>query len=158
LVPDPPAHPAEAEPLDQINPQGNGEKLKQREHEMRFNRKIQIGRLKEVSFANPSDLISHTPHIVDFTDMLDDGIRVDDIELSIAEHRHIPGVTKNTGHIWVRRRRWFRIKKDDFNVWLANEPDRFPDVLPTANVKYSQGPLQTRDGIDEALVAFAPEP
>jgi len=70
--------------LNEVHLYRERQELEQRKHEVRLDREVSVWSLQKVPFTDPSHFRRHTAHIFDIANVLDNGVRVNDVELLIA--------------------------------------------------------------------------
>jgi hypothetical protein len=132
--------------------------LKKREQKMRLYREVEIGRLDEISFSDPADLIGHPLHIFEFADVLDERIGIDHIEIAVRKLAKISRIGEHG--LDVRVCRWDGIDIDERNAdsGIVGKPDCLPDLFGAADVQNGERPWQIRDQAREPLITPQTKP
>ena len=125
---------------------------------MRLNRKVEIGRLDEISFSDSADLIGHPLHIFEFTDVLDERIGIDHIEIAVRKLLKISRIGEHELDVRVCRLHGLDIDERNADSGIAGKPDTFPDLFGAADVQNGERPRQIRDQAREPLIAPQPKP
>src|ERR1700690_3689243 len=93
--------------------------------------KVSIRSLHIVPFSDAPDLVGHALLFIAAAYMLDNGVRKNKIEFTIAKFRHTSGIPGYAADVGARRLCWLDVQQRDFDVRAPNEAERFPSPLQT---------------------------
>jgi hypothetical protein len=89
--------PAETEPPQHLGARPLGQKLKKWDVKVRLDGKVTVGRLHQIALADASNLAGHARLLGGISDVLDDRIGKDEVELIVVELLQIASIPYQSG-------------------------------------------------------------